>query len=34
MKGPVIVMANLKPRPLAKFMSNGMLICAENVDHT
>ncbi len=34
MKGPVIVMANLKPRPLAKFMSNGMVVCASNADHT
>ena len=34
MKGPVIVMANLKSRPLAKFMSNGMVVCASNADHT
>lgn len=34
MKGLVIVMANLKPRPLAKFMSNGMVVCASNADHT
>lgn len=34
MKGPVIVMANLKPKPLAKFMSNGMVVCASNADHT
>lgn len=34
MKGLVIVMANLKPRPLAKFMSNGMVVCASNNDHT
>lgn len=34
MKGLVIVMANLKPRPLAKFMSNGMVVCASNGDHT
>lgn len=27
-------MANLKPRPLAKFMSNGMVVCASNADHT
>lgn len=34
MKGLVIVMANLKPRALAKFMSNGMVVCASNADHT
>lgn len=34
MKGKVIVMANLKPRPLAGFMSNGMVVCASNADHT
>lgn len=27
-------MANLKPRPLAKFMSNGMVVCSSNADHT
>ena len=31
MKGPVIVMVNLKPRPLAKFMSNGMVVTASNI---
>jgi aminoacyl tRNA synthase complex-interacting multifunctional protein 1 len=34
MKGKVIVMANLKPRPLAGFVSNGMVVCASNDDHT
>ena len=28
MKGRVIVLANLKPKPLAGFISNGMVICA------
>jgi len=28
MKGKVIVMANLKPRPLGGFLSNGMVVCA------
>lgn len=27
MKGKVIVMCNLKPRPLAGFNSNGMVVC-------
>ena len=34
MKGKVIVMANLKPRPLAGFVSNGMVVCASNADHS
>jgi aminoacyl tRNA synthase complex-interacting multifunctional protein 1 len=34
MKGKVIVMANLKPRPLAGFNSNGMVVCASNHEHT
>jgi aminoacyl tRNA synthase complex-interacting multifunctional protein 1 len=34
MKGPVLVMVNLKPRPLAGFPSNGMVVCASNADHT
>lgn len=34
MKGKVIVMANLKPRPLAGFNSNGMIVCASNKEHT
>lgn len=34
MKGPVIVMVNLKPRPLGGFMSNGMVVCASNADHS
>lgn len=34
MKGPVIVMVNLKPRPLGGFMSNGMVVCAASADHT
>jgi len=32
MKGKVVVMANLKPKPLAGFVSNGMVICASNAD--
>ena len=28
MKGHVLVMANLKPRPLGGFQSNGMVVCA------
>jgi len=32
--GLVLVMANLKPRKLAGFMSNGMVLCASNDDHT
>ena len=27
-----VVVANLKPRPLAKFMSNGMVLCATGAD--
>ena len=34
MKGKVIVMANLKPRPLAGFNSNGMVVCASNHEHS
>lgn len=34
MKGPVVVMVNLKPRPLGGFPSNGMVVCASNGDHT
>jgi tRNA-binding EMAP/Myf-like protein len=34
MTGRVLVMANLKPRPLAGFNSNGMVVCASNADHT
>jgi tRNA-binding EMAP/Myf-like protein len=34
MRGKVIVMANLKPRPLAGFNSNGMVVCASNHEHT
>jgi tRNA-binding EMAP/Myf-like protein len=30
MKGKVIVFANLKPRSLGGFNSNGMVICASN----
>ena len=33
MKGKVIVMANLKPRPLAGFKSNGMVVCASTKAH-
>jgi tRNA-binding EMAP/Myf-like protein len=34
MRGKVIVMANLKPRVLAGFTSNGMVVCASNHEHT
>jgi len=34
MTGRVLVMANLKPRALAGFNSNGMVVCASNDDHT
>jgi tRNA-binding EMAP/Myf-like protein len=33
MKGKVIVMANLKPRSLGGFNSNGMVVCASDKDH-
>jgi tRNA-binding EMAP/Myf-like protein len=31
-KGLVIVFANLKPRKLVDFFSNGMVMCASNSD--
>jgi tRNA-binding EMAP/Myf-like protein len=34
MKGKVLVMVNLKPKSLAGFPSNGMVVCASNEDHT
>jgi tRNA-binding EMAP/Myf-like protein len=34
MKGKVIVMANLKPRPLGGFVSNGMVVCSSDKDNT
>jgi tRNA-binding EMAP/Myf-like protein len=34
MRGKVIVMANLKPRTLGGFASNGMVVCASNHEHT
>jgi aminoacyl tRNA synthase complex-interacting multifunctional protein 1 len=34
MAGNVLVMVNLKPRPLAGFQSNGMVVCASNEEHT
>jgi len=34
MKGKVIVMANLKPKSLGGFNSNGMVVCASNHEHT
>jgi len=34
LSGLVIVFANLKPRPLAGTMSNGMVMCASNEDHS
>ena len=33
MSGNVIVMVNLKPRPLAGFASNGMVVCASTPEH-
>jgi aminoacyl tRNA synthase complex-interacting multifunctional protein 1 len=30
----VLVLANLKPRKLAGFASNGMVLCASNAEHT
>lgn len=30
----VVVVANLKPKKLANFPSNGMVLCASNADHT
>ena len=33
MKGPVLVMANLKPKPLGGFPSHGMVVCASTEDH-
>ncbi len=34
MNGKVIVFYNLKPRPLAGVMSNGMVLCSSNADHS
>jgi aminoacyl tRNA synthase complex-interacting multifunctional protein 1 len=34
MKGPVLVMANLKARKLAGFESNGMVMANSNSDHS
>ncbi|CAD8187412.1 unnamed protein product [Paramecium octaurelia] len=34
MTGQVIVLVNLKPRKLAGFMSNGMVLCASDASHT
>jgi tRNA-binding EMAP/Myf-like protein len=33
MRGKVIVMANLKPKPVGGFVSNGMVICSSDKDH-
>lgn len=33
MKGKVIVMANLKPKPVGGFVSNGMVVCSSDKDH-
>jgi tRNA-binding EMAP/Myf-like protein len=33
-KGLCVVWANLKPRKLAHIMSQGMVMCAGNADHT
>jgi len=34
MSGLVLVLSNLKPKKLAGFNSNGMVLCASNEDHT
>ena len=34
MKGKVILMANLKPKPLGGFFSNGMVVCSSNQDNS
>ena len=34
MKGKCVVFYNLKPRPLAGVISNGMVLCASNPDHS
>ena len=34
LSGFVVVFANLKPRKMAGFMSNGMVMCASNADHS
>ena len=34
MSGLVLVLSNLKPRKLAGFNSNGMVLCASNSDHS
>ncbi|CAD8187569.1 unnamed protein product [Paramecium pentaurelia] len=34
MTGQVLVLVNLKPRKLAGFMSNGMVLCASDASHT
>lgn len=33
-QGLCVVFANLKPRPLAGMLSEGMVMCAQNDDHT
>mgnify|MGYP001605007746 CR=1 FL=1 len=33
-KGEIIVFVNLEPRKMIDFMSNGMVMCASNSDHT
>jgi aminoacyl tRNA synthase complex-interacting multifunctional protein 1 len=33
MKGKVIVMANLKPKPVGGFVSNGMVVCSSDKEH-
>lgn len=33
-EGLCVVFANLKPRKLADIMSEGMVMCASNTDHT
>jgi aminoacyl tRNA synthase complex-interacting multifunctional protein 1 len=33
-EGLCVVFANLKPRKLADIMSEGMVLCASNSDHT
>jgi aminoacyl tRNA synthase complex-interacting multifunctional protein 1 len=33
MKGKVVVMANLKPKPVGGFVSNGMVVCSSDKEH-
>jgi len=33
MKGKVVVFANLKPKPVGGFVSNGMVVCSSDKEH-